>query len=127
MTADYEFEGISGLYGRLGRGGHYGQDNQGELYVLSLNGGVYQISRLTLAAGARLEPSEPVVVLVAGNLTTTYAQGNNQTTSGGSNVNSNNPTFQGVGTVTSGNVTLDPAGPGLAAQVIGTWVYVAPT
>ena len=33
----------------------------------------------------------------------------------------------GAGTVTSGNVTLDPAGPGLAAQVIGTWVYVAPT
>ena len=30
MTADYEFESISGLYGRLGRGGHYGQDNQGE-------------------------------------------------------------------------------------------------
>ena len=33
----------------------------------------------------------------------------------------------GAGPATSGNVTLDPAGPGLAAQVIGTWAYVAPT
>ncbi|MBC7975756.1 MAG: hypothetical protein H7138_12325 [Myxococcales bacterium] len=51
--------------------GSYGAISLGTNAILNLNGGVYQISRLTLAAGARLEPSEPVVVLVAGNLTTT--------------------------------------------------------
>jgi hypothetical protein len=38
--------------------------------TLNLNGGVYQVSRLTLADGAKLEPSEPVVILVSGNMTT---------------------------------------------------------
>ncbi len=51
--------------------GQYGAISLGTNAVLNLNGGVYQISRLTLAAGARLEPSEPVVVLVTGNLTST--------------------------------------------------------
>ncbi|MEO7734151.1 MAG: hypothetical protein ABIY55_24525 [Kofleriaceae bacterium] len=51
--------------------GQYGAISLATNATLNLNGGVYQISRLTLAAGARLEPSEPVVVLVTGNLTTT--------------------------------------------------------
>jgi hypothetical protein len=51
--------------------GQYGVISLAANATLNLNGGVYQISRLTLAAGARLETSEPVVVLVAGNLTTT--------------------------------------------------------
>jgi hypothetical protein len=37
---------------------------------LNLNGGVYQVTRLTLADGARLEPSEPVVILVTGAVNT---------------------------------------------------------
>jgi hypothetical protein len=51
--------------------GQYGAIALASNATLNLNGGVYQISKLTLAAGARLEPSEPVVLLVAGNLTTT--------------------------------------------------------
>lgn len=38
--------------------------------VLNLNGGVYQVGKLVLADGARLEPSEPVVILVSGGVTT---------------------------------------------------------
>ena len=38
--------------------------------TLNLNGGVYQVTRLTLADGARLEASEPVVILVSGGVTT---------------------------------------------------------
>lgn len=53
--------------------GQYGAISLAANAVLNLNGGVYQISRLSLAAGARLEPSEPVVILVSGSLTTTGA------------------------------------------------------
>ncbi|MBC7974381.1 MAG: hypothetical protein H7138_05300, partial [Myxococcales bacterium] len=51
--------------------GQYGAISLGNNAVLNLNGGVYQFSRLSFAAGARLEPSEPVVVLVSGSLTST--------------------------------------------------------
>lgn len=37
--------------------------------TLNLNGGVYHLTRLTLAEGARLLPSEPVVLVVSGNVT----------------------------------------------------------
>ena len=50
--------------------GRYGTISLGINSVLNLNGGVYQIQKLVLADGARLEPSEPVVILVAGALTT---------------------------------------------------------
>lgn len=50
--------------------GQYGAISVGINGVLNLNGGVYQVTRLTLADGARLEPSEPVVILVSGALTT---------------------------------------------------------
>jgi hypothetical protein len=50
--------------------GRYGAISLGVSSTLSLNGGVYQVSRLTLADGARLEASEPVVILVSGNVTT---------------------------------------------------------
>jgi hypothetical protein len=50
--------------------GQYGTISLGLNSVLNLNGGVYQVQKLVLADGARLEPSEPVVILVAGALTT---------------------------------------------------------
>jgi hypothetical protein len=50
--------------------GQYGAISLGRNATLNLNGGVYQISRLTLADGARLEPSEPAVILVSGALLT---------------------------------------------------------
>lgn len=50
--------------------GRYGALSLGVNSVLNLNGGVYQVTRLTLADGARLEPSEPVVILVSGAVTT---------------------------------------------------------
>jgi hypothetical protein len=50
--------------------GQYGTISLGINSTLSLNGGVYQVQKLVLADGARLEPSEPVVILVAGALTT---------------------------------------------------------
>jgi hypothetical protein len=50
--------------------GQYGAISLGANSTLSLNGGVYQVTRLTLADGARLEPSEPVVILVSGGVTT---------------------------------------------------------
>jgi hypothetical protein len=50
--------------------GQYGAISLGRNAVLNLNGGVYQLSRLTLADGARLEPSEPVVLLISGALVT---------------------------------------------------------
>ncbi|HMG52994.1 MAG TPA: hypothetical protein VK601_05925, partial [Kofleriaceae bacterium] len=46
--------------------GQYGAISLGTNSVLNLNGGVYQLSKLKLADGARLEPSEPVVILVSG-------------------------------------------------------------
>jgi hypothetical protein len=50
--------------------GQYGAISLGINSTLSLNGGVYQVTKLTLADGARLEPSEPVVILVSGAMTT---------------------------------------------------------
>lgn len=50
--------------------GQYGTISLGVNSVLNLNGGVYQVQRLVLGDGARLEPSEPVVILVAGAMTT---------------------------------------------------------
>jgi hypothetical protein len=50
--------------------GQYGAISLGSNATLNLNGGVYQLSRLTLADGAKLEPSEPVVLLISGNLST---------------------------------------------------------
>jgi hypothetical protein len=50
--------------------GSYGTISLGINSVLNLNGGVYQVSKLVLADGARLEPSEPVVILVSGGVTT---------------------------------------------------------
>ena len=50
--------------------GQYGAISVGVNSTLNLNGGVYQVTRLTLADGARLEPSEPVVILVSGAVTT---------------------------------------------------------
>jgi hypothetical protein len=50
--------------------GQYGSISLGTNSTLNLNGGVYQVSRLTLADGAKLEPSEPVVILVANGMTT---------------------------------------------------------
>jgi hypothetical protein len=50
--------------------GSYGTLSLGQNARLNLNGGVYQVARLNLADGARLEPSEPVVILVSGSLVT---------------------------------------------------------
>lgn len=50
--------------------GQYGAISLGVNSTLNLNGGVYQVTRLNLADGARLEPSEPVVILVSGGITT---------------------------------------------------------
>jgi hypothetical protein len=50
--------------------GQFGAISLGINSTLNLNGGVYQVTRLTLADGARLEPSEPVVILVTGGVTT---------------------------------------------------------
>jgi hypothetical protein len=50
--------------------GQYGAISVGANATLGLNGGVYHLSKLVLADGARLEPSEPVVLLVSGGLST---------------------------------------------------------
>jgi hypothetical protein len=50
--------------------GQYGAISLGTNATLNLNGGVYDLTRLTLADGAKLEPSEPVVLLVSGSVTT---------------------------------------------------------
>ncbi|HMG55352.1 MAG TPA: hypothetical protein VK601_17765 [Kofleriaceae bacterium] len=50
--------------------GHYGAISLGVNSTLNLNGGVYQVTKLTLADSARLEASEPVVILVSGGVTT---------------------------------------------------------
>jgi hypothetical protein len=49
--------------------GQYDAISVGINSTLGLNGGVYQVSTLHLADGAHLEASEPVVILVAGNVT----------------------------------------------------------
>lgn len=50
--------------------GQYGTINLGLNSTLNLNGGVYQVQKLVIGDGARLEPSEPVVILVNGAMTT---------------------------------------------------------
>lgn len=50
--------------------GQYGAISLGANATLGLNGGVYHLTKLVLADGARLEPSEPVVLLVSGGLST---------------------------------------------------------
>jgi len=50
--------------------GRYGAISLGTNATLGLNGGVYHLTKLVLADGARLEPSEPVVLLVSGGLST---------------------------------------------------------
>jgi len=50
--------------------GDYGVVSLGPSATLNLNGGVYRMSRLILADGAKLQPSEPVVLLVSGDVTT---------------------------------------------------------
>lgn len=49
--------------------GRYGAISIAAGGTLNLNGGVYEVTRLTLADNAHLEPSEPVVILVTGALT----------------------------------------------------------
>lgn len=49
--------------------GQYSAITLGKNATLALNGGVYQVTRLNLADGARLAPSEPVVILVTGGMT----------------------------------------------------------
>src|SRR5438876_459001 len=49
--------------------GRYGTISLATGATLNLNGGVYQVTRLNLADGAHLEPSEPVVILVSGAMT----------------------------------------------------------
>ena len=50
--------------------GQYGTISLAANATLNLNGGVYEVSELDLAEGAKLEPSEPVVILVSGGMTT---------------------------------------------------------
>src|SRR5262249_25154808 len=50
--------------------GRYGAISVGINSTLNLNGGTYEVTRLNLADGARLLPSEPVVILVSGGMTT---------------------------------------------------------
>lgn len=50
--------------------GQYGAMTLGTNSTLNLNGGVYHVTRLNLAEGARLQPSEPVVIVVSGNVVT---------------------------------------------------------
>ena len=49
--------------------GQYGVISLGPNSTLNLNGGVYHLSRLILADGAKLQPSEPVVLVVSGDVT----------------------------------------------------------
>lgn len=49
--------------------GQYGAISLGQNSTLNLNGGIYEVTRLTLADGAQLQPSEPVVILVSGAVT----------------------------------------------------------
>ncbi|HEX7836476.1 MAG TPA: hypothetical protein VF469_03385, partial [Kofleriaceae bacterium] len=65
--------------------------------TLNLNGGVYEVTRLSLADGARLEPSEPVVILVSGGVTT----GN------GSIIR---PSAQAIGPMTAADIRIEVAG-----------------
>ena len=50
--------------------GQYGTISLAANATLNLNGGIYEVSELILAGGAKLEPSEPVVIFVSGGVTT---------------------------------------------------------
>jgi hypothetical protein len=50
--------------------GQYGAISLQSNATLNLNGGVYHLTKLTLADGASLQPSEPVLIVIAGALNT---------------------------------------------------------
>jgi hypothetical protein len=77
--------------------GQYGAISLGVNSTLNLNGGVYQVTRLTLADGARLEPSEPVVILVTGGVTTGI----------GSVIR---PSDQSIGPMSAGDIRIEVGG-----------------
>jgi hypothetical protein len=77
--------------------GQFGAISLGAGATLSLNGGVYQMTRLTLADGARLEPSEPVVILISTTLTT----GVNSVVA---------PSAQAINPMTAGDIRIEAAG-----------------
>lgn len=77
--------------------GQYGAISLGVNSTLNLNGGVYQVTRLTLADGARLEPSEPVVILVSGGVTTGI----------GASVG---PSAQSINPMTAGDIRIEVGG-----------------
>ncbi len=77
--------------------GQYDAISLGANSTLSLNGGVYQVSSLSLADGARLEPSEPVVILVSGAVTTGV----------GSTIR---PSAQALNAITAANIRIEVGG-----------------
>gem|GEM_PF-2296022 len=77
--------------------GQFGAVSLGAGSTLNLNGGVYQMTRLTLADGARLEPSEPVVILISGALTTGV----------GSQIH---PSAQSLNPMAAGDIRIEAAG-----------------
>ena len=77
--------------------GQYGAISVGINSTLNLNGGVYQVTRLTLADGARLEPSEPVVILVANGVTTGIGA-------------SIGPSSQSIGPMRAGDIRIEVGG-----------------
>jgi len=77
--------------------GQYGAISLGVNSTLSLNGGVYQVNRLVLADGARLEPSEPVVILVSGSVTTGIGA-------------AIRPSAQALNAMTAGNIRIEVGG-----------------
>jgi hypothetical protein len=77
--------------------GQYGAITLGVNSTLNLNGGVYQVDQLTIGDGARLEPSEPVVILVSGGVTTGI----------GSAIR---PSAQSLNPMTAGNIRIEVGG-----------------
>ncbi len=77
--------------------GQYGSISLAVNSTLNLNGGVYQVTRLTLADGARLEPSEPVVILVSGAVTTGIGA-------------SLRPSAQAINTMTAADIRIEVGG-----------------
>jgi hypothetical protein len=77
--------------------GQYGAISLGVNSTLNLNGGIYEVTKLVLADGARLEPSEPVVILVSGGVTTGI----------GSFIR---PSAQAINSMTAANIRIEVAG-----------------
>jgi hypothetical protein len=77
--------------------GNYGAISLDSNATLNLNGGVYQVTRLTLGDGARLEPSEPVVLLVSGSVTTGTGA-------------SIQPSAQSINPMSAGNIRIEVGG-----------------